>query len=144
MIKKFLLIIPMLILYASGIMAQQKEVSGKVYNESNEAMVGVTVVVKGTTTGTTTQVDGSYTIKVSPDAVLLFSFVGYNTQEIPVAGKTVIDVTLTSSVSSLEEVVVTALGIKREKKALGYAVQDVKAEDLTSSGDANIANALQS
>lgn len=134
----------MLILYASGIMAQQKEVSGKVYNESNEAMVGVTVVVKGTTTGTTTQVDGSYTIKVSPDAVLLFSFVGYNTQEIPVAGKTVIDVTLTSSVSSLEEVVVTALGIKREKKALGYAVQDVKAEDLTSSGDANIANALQS
>lgn len=143
MIRKFLLIISMVLLYANSMMAQ-KEVSGKVFDESNEAMVGVTVVIKGTTSGTTTGVDGSYSIKVTPEAILAFSFVGYETQEIPVAGKPTINVTLTSSISSLNEVVVTALGIKREKKALGYAVQDIKSEDLTSSGDANIANALQS
>lgn len=143
MIKKFLLVVSLFLSIATSIMAQQ-EVTGKVFDESSQPMVGVTVVIKGTAIGTTTGVDGDYKIKVSPDASLVFSFVGYLSQEFPLSGQASISVYMLPSISSLNEVVVTALGIKREKKALGYAVQDIKSDELTSSGDANIANALQS
>ncbi|HPJ79600.1 MAG TPA: carboxypeptidase-like regulatory domain-containing protein [Prolixibacteraceae bacterium] len=106
-------------------------VSGKVTDSRGGALPGVTVVIRGTTTGTITDFDGNYSLSNVPDnGVLVFSFVGMKPQEIPVAGKTTFNVTLEELIFGVDEVVVTALGIKREEKALGYAVQAVSGEGL--------------
>ncbi|WP_372754895.1 SusC/RagA family TonB-linked outer membrane protein [Labilibaculum sp.] len=122
--------------------AVQKTVTGTVNEDSGMSLPGVSVVVKGTTVGTVTDIDGKYTIAVDESDVLVFSFVGMTTQEIPVGAQSVIDVVMASDALQVDEVVVTALGIKREKKALGYSAQDVKAEDLMVTGDANVTSAL--
>lgn len=109
----------------------QRTVTGKVTDQNGEPLVGVTVVEKGTSHGTVTNVDGTFTIsELAPDAVLVFSFIGMTTQEIRVGNQTTINVSMTSDAIGLEEVVVTALGIKREQKALGYSVQAVNGQDL--------------
>jgi TonB-linked SusC/RagA family outer membrane protein len=109
----------------------QKTISGKVTDENGEALIGATIVEKGTTHGTVTNVDGTYSLSdLSPDAVLVFSFVGMETREVEVGSQTTLNVTLSSEAIGLEEVVVTALGIKREQKALGYSVQEIKGEEL--------------
>ena len=90
---------------------------------------GVSVLVKGTKSGTQTDFDGKYSIKATPSQVLVFSYIGMKTQEIAASSSTV-NVKLASDALELEGVVVTALGIKREKKSLGYATQEVKGEDL--------------
>ncbi len=106
-------------------------VSGTVTDSRGGALPGVTVVIRGTTTGTITDFDGNYSLSNVPDnGVLVFSFVGMKPQEIPVAGKTSLNVTLEELIFGVDEVVVTALGIKREEKALGYAVQAVSGEGL--------------
>ncbi len=121
----------------------QKSVTGKVTDSKGEPLVGVTVVVKGTTHGTITNFDGSYTISdLSADAVLVFSFIGMETAEEQVGNQTNINVTLVSEAIGLEEVVVTALGIKREQKALGYSVQAVKGEDLQRVQGTDVATSL--
>lgn len=108
---------------------QQLSVSGKVTDSRKQPLPGVTVVVKGTTQGTVTDFDGNYSITNLPEkAVLQFSFVGMTTQEIEVAGRRNIDVVMSEAAIGLEEVVVTALGLKREKKALGYSVGEVQSE----------------
>jgi TonB-linked SusC/RagA family outer membrane protein len=124
--------------------AQRVTVTGKVTDINNQPLPGVSVVVKGTTSGTTTGVDGTYGISAtSGDAVLTFSFIGYNPQEIPVGGKTVINVTLAESSQLLQEVVVTALGIRSEKKALGYATAKVDAGEISAvKATNNFVNAL--
>src|SRR5690606_1942238 len=101
------------------------------------------VLIKGTARGTTTDSNGKYSLQGSEGDVLVFSFIGYLQQEVPVEGRTVIDVTLAGDTRTLEEVVVTAFGIEREKKALGYAVQEVKAEDLTKARETNVVNSLK-
>lgn len=109
----------------------QKSVTGKVTDQNGEALVGVTVIEKGTTHGTITNIDGSYTMSdLNPDAVLVFSFIGMLSQEVTVGNQTSINVALKSDAIGIEEVVVTALGIKREQKALGYSVQAVSGQDL--------------
>ncbi|MDQ2178606.1 SusC/RagA family TonB-linked outer membrane protein [Marinifilum sp. D714] len=124
--------------------AQSKQVTGTVTSaEDGLGMPGVSVVIKGTTIGSSTDIDGKYTLEASPNDVLMFSFVGMVPQEITVGNKTVIDVVMEAESIGVDEVVVTALGIKREKKALGYAVQDVKAEDLKKTGTPDLAKALQ-
>ena len=106
-------------------------------------MIGVTVSVKGTTTGTLTGIDGKYTIPVpANNQILLFSYVGMKKQEIDASGKTTVDVTLEPDIMGLDEVVVTALGISREKKSLGYATQEVKGESLAQVKTANFMNTL--
>nr|WP_319509990.1 SusC/RagA family TonB-linked outer membrane protein [uncultured Draconibacterium sp.] len=110
---------------------QQNHISGNVTDETGEPLVGVTVVEKGTTHGTVTDINGQYSINdLSSDAVLVFSFVGMETVEVTVRNQTEINVTLKSDAVGLDEVVVTALGIKREQKALGYSVQQVEGESL--------------
>ncbi len=122
---------------------QSKTVKGKVTGaEDGMPLLGVNVVVKGTTQGTVTDFEGNYSIKVSEDAVLKFSYIGYATQEISVLGKTQIDVVLEADSQTLGEVVVTALGIKREKKSLGYAIQDVKGTQLVEARETNLANTI--
>jgi Outer membrane receptor proteins, mostly Fe transport len=123
--------------------AVQKTVTGTVVEESGMSLPGVSVVVKGTTVGTVTDVDGKFQIAVDESSVLVFSFVGMTTQEITVGSQSVIEVVMAADALQVDEVVVTALGIKREKKALGYAVQDVKADELNKTGDGNMLSALQ-
>jgi len=123
--------------------AQQKSVSGKVSDAKNQTLPGVTVIVKGTTNGTITNADGNYSISGIPDnATLQFSFVGMKTQDIVVGSQTFINVVLEEESIGVEEVVVTALGIKREEKALGYSVQKVSGESLQKVSGVNIATSL--
>lgn len=125
--------------------AQSTSVKGVVRDASGAPVIGATVLVKGTTTGTSTDVTGSYTITPPQgvaDPVLEFSSIGYASQEIAVAGRSVIDVTLADSAVEMENVVVTALGIKRSEKALSYNVQKVGGEELTAVKDANFMNSL--
>ena len=111
---------------------QPKKVTGKVTDEkTGETLIGVTVQIKGTALGTTTSVDGSFTVEIqSPDAILVFSYLGYEPKEFAAKDAVVLNVVMHQIATELESVVVTALGIKREEKALGYAVQKVDGKGL--------------
>src|SRR5690606_3656869 len=103
---------------------------GAVRDEQGEVMIGVSILEKGTTNGTVTDLDGSYTLMVEDaSAVLVFSYVGYEAQEVAVNNQTVINVTLVPD-NILEQVVVTALGIERDKRDLGYSVTEVRGQEL--------------
>ncbi|HEU5291495.1 MAG TPA: SusC/RagA family TonB-linked outer membrane protein [Cyclobacteriaceae bacterium] len=119
-------------------------ISGQVTDEAGAPFPGVNIVVKGTSTGITTDADGKYAIDV-PDAnsILIFSFVGYATQEIAVGSRSVINVTMTPDVEQLEEVVVTALGIKKDSKKLGYSATSVKTDELVTNRTTNIMESLE-
>ena len=123
---------------------QQITVSGSITDASNNTpLPGVVVAVKGKTKGTTTDGNGQYTLQgVSPADVLVFSLVGYKRVEMAVGGQTSINLALAADVSGLNEVVVTALGIQKEKKSLGYAVQEVKGESLTQAREPNLISSL--
>lgn len=132
-----------LMLFVSGYGYAQIRVSGVVTSNSGELLPGATILVKGTTQGVTTNLDGQYSLSVpGTSSVLVFSFVGMQTQEIPVGNQTEINVTLSPSTIGVDEVVVTALGIRREKKALGYSVGEVKGEDLQRVTQTNVLSAL--
>ncbi len=144
--KRVLLIILFVLSVASVLMAQTNVITGTVTSavEAEGPIPGVTVQVKGTTIGAITDVNGSYTISVPADATtLVFSYVGMKSQEIAISGQKVINCTLRSDMVGLNEVVVTAMGISREKKALGYAVQDVKSDQLTQAASTSLGSALQ-
>ena len=133
-----------LLLMATALFAQNISVSGIVTDASNgESVPGASVILRGTTTGTVTNLDGRFAITVPSNASLIFSSIGYKTVEVSVNGRSTINVALEVDNEMLEEVVVTALGISREKKALGYAVQDVKGEALTQAASASLSGALQ-
>lgn len=121
----------------------QNTVSGVVKSDKGELMPGVSIAIKGTSIGTLTDPNGHYTISVpNVKSVLAISFVGMSPQEIEVNGKSVIDITMVSSIYGLEEVVVTALGITREKKSLAYSVSEVKSADLVKGGNTNLMKSL--
>jgi TonB-linked SusC/RagA family outer membrane protein len=125
--------------------AQSRTITGKVTSaQDGMGIPGVTVMVKGTTIGTTTDIDGNYSFAVQPDhRTLIFRFVGMISQEIVIGEQSTINVVMEPDVLQMEEVVVTALGISKERKALGYSVQDVSSEELTRSGSSNLSTALQ-
>lgn len=125
--------------------AQQRVITGTVISEEDGlGLPGATVLVKGTTVGTTTDLDGNYSINVPAGSdVLIFSFVGLKTQEEIIGNRAVVNVTLTTDASQLSEVVVTAIGIEREKKALGYAVTSVDNSQLENRPEADVARVLQ-
>ena len=111
--------------------AQDRTVSGTVKDESGEALPGVNIILKGTTTGATSDIDGNWRLSLpSEGGTLVFQFVGMATQEIAVGSRSVIDVTMAADATELAEVVVTAVGIERQTKALGYAVQNVDGEAI--------------
>lgn len=122
--------------------AQEKTVSGTVSDENAVPLAGATVVIQGTTTGTTTDFDGNYTIDSNVGDILNFSYVGYSTQAITVGEADTINVTLQPD-NALEEVIVTAQGIRTEKKALGYAVSQVSSEDIEQRADTDIGRILR-
>lgn len=127
-----------------GTVYQGMKVTGKVTSAlDGSELPGVNVVIKGLTEGTITDIDGNYSLEVSGmDVVLVFSYVGYNTEEVGVNGRSVIDVALTESIESLNEVVVTALGIKREERSLGFSVGRVDGEELTRVAQENVLNSM--
>ena len=117
-------------------------VKGKVVDKGGEAVIGANIVVKGTSTGAVTDLDGNYTLSVSPNATLVFSYIGMKSQTVAVNNRKQIDVTLEDEAKAIDAVVVTALGIKRSQKALSYNVQEMKSDALTTVKDANFMNAL--
>jgi len=139
--KKFSLIVAMLLFVATATFAQ-RTVTGTVTDESGETLISVNVVVKGTTIGSITDLDGKYSIKV-PDGsnTLVFSYTGFSSQDIELGASDVVDVQMSEGIF-LNDVVVTALGIKREKKTLGYATQEVSGDEVTKVKDANFINSL--
>ena len=124
--------------------AQENTITGKVTSaEDGLEVLGATVVIKGNpTSGTITDFEGHYRINASPGDTLVFSFVGYATVEVPVEGRNAIDVIMAEDNILIEEVVITALGMKREKKALGYSVQEVDGEELKQTKELNVLNSL--
>ena len=123
--------------------AQQKSVNGTVVDEDGIPIPSVNVFIKGTSQGTQTNFDGEFTVEASPDQTIVFSYVGFVTQEILVGEQTTINVTLVSDVEQLNEVLVTAQGIKREKKALGYAVTTLDSEDVVQKPDTDLGRLLR-
>ncbi|MGE8380827.1 MAG: TonB-dependent receptor plug domain-containing protein, partial [Sphingobacterium sp.] len=138
-----------LLLFCSGVMlstslwAQTKTVTGKVTNASDGgSMANVTVSIKGKPINTQTNPDGSFTIKAEPGDILIFRAVGSKERQQLVGSDATINIALSGSEEALEEVVVTAMGIKKEKRALGYAVQDIKSDELMKNKTANVVNSL--
>lgn len=133
-------------LSVAGTNAWAQSVQGIVSDSTGVPLPGVNVIVKGTTTGTTTDIKGAYTISIGEELtdnrVLVFSFIGYRTREITIQGRSDINVTLLDDKTTLDEVVVTALGIRREEKALGYATQTLKEELINDARSNNWSGAL--
>ncbi|APU68129.1 SusC/RagA family TonB-linked outer membrane protein [Christiangramia flava] len=143
MVKKLSFLLTIALLSIQSMLAQEQTVSGTVIDgENNMPLPGVTVIQKGTNNGAVTDFDGKYTIDVPGDAILVFTMIGYGSQELAVEGKTTLDVVLSEDAEALDEVVVTSLGITREKKSLGYAVTELESEEVNTVKDYNVANSL--
>lgn len=143
--KKFLLLICSFVFAAGVVLAQDRTVSGKVTSaEDGTPLPGVNVVLRGTTNGTVTDSDGNYKLTVpGAGGALVFSFIGLQTQEIEIGDRTVVDLALGLDVTQLTEVVVTAIGLEREKKALGYSVASVGSQNLQQRSEVDPLRALQ-
>ncbi|MGE5425327.1 MAG: carboxypeptidase-like regulatory domain-containing protein, partial [Syntrophothermus sp.] len=142
--RKFMILLALMLFIGMQVASAQRTITGTVTSSEDKAPIpGATVLVKGTTIGVITDVDGKFTLSVPQDKnVILVSFVGMKTQEITLGTENTYNVVLEPEVKELEGVVVTALGITREKKALGYAVQDVKGDVLQTTGSSNVINQL--
>lgn len=142
MTKKLLLIL-VLVLGTYPVLAQNKTVTGTVTaSVDGTPLPGVNVLVQGTTTGTQTDFDGNYSIEASNGDVLVFSYLGTKSQSVTVGASNTINVSLEEDASQLDEVVVTALGIKRQEKTLTYAQQTVNADEITKTRDVNFLNSI--
>lgn len=127
-----------------GTYAQQKTVTGTVTDTDSAPLPGVSIVVQGTTNGTQTDFDGNFAIDVAPGAVLQFTYIGLKSQNITVGVANTINVTMEEDAAQLEEVVVTALGLKRQKKSLTYATQNVEIDAIDEARpEQNLVNSLQ-
>lgn len=122
---------------------QRATITGVVKDINGESIIGANVSVEGTTIGTITDMDGAFKLEAPTNGSLIFSFIGYETQKIKINKKTSFTITLKEDTKLLSEVVVTALGIKREKKALGYAMQEVKTDEFSENRSTSVSNLLQ-
>lgn len=142
MIKTLLSLLGCLMLLTGQVYAQERSVTGRVTADDGSILPGVNIAVKGTTRGTTTNSQGDYTISADAGATLVYSFIGFQTQEIVLGTQTSLNVSLKNDVSQLQEVVVTALGQEKKRNDLVYAAQQVTAEQITQTRGANLMNAL--
>ena len=139
---KQILLFMLVFVCVSHAIAQNSKISGKVVDPDGVTLPGVTVLVKGTNTGTATNAEGTYALDAPPASTLVFSFIGYASQEFVVGNQTTINATMAPDTKQLAEVVVTAFGIEREKKALGYTIQEVSGEKLAEVKSSNVVNNL--
>ncbi len=136
--------IPLIILL-SGFALQmigQRTIKGTIKSNEGEPLIGASVVVKGTSNGAISDLDGNYQLKAKDGDYLVFSYIGFNSKEVLVKGQSVIDVVLDQGVA-LDEVVVTALGISKPKKSLSYAIENIKNEQLLKGNQQNLPNAIK-
>ncbi len=138
-------LVALMILASQTLFAQQRTVTGTVISsEDGLALPGVSILVKGTQGGTVTDADGKYSISVPAESpVLVFSFIGYKTQEVAIGGRSTVDVTLEVDITTLNEVVVTSFGIEQEKRSLGFSTQTVTGDNLAEMKQPNVVSALQ-
>jgi len=143
--RKFLLISFLCLLHVSVVWAQERTVTGKVTAaEDGSPLPGVNVVIKGTTVGTVTDANGGYQLAVpATSSTLVFSFIGLVTQEIDIGGRTTIDLFMTQDITQLGEVVVTAAGIERQTKALGYTVANIGGDKIAQRSEPDVLKSLQ-
>ena len=137
--RKMKLLLSVLVLSVGVAMAQTR-ITGNVTDEKGEPVIGASILVKGTDQGTVTDLDGNFSLSVLTNAKLVISYIGMKTQEVLATSN--LRIVLQSDTELLDEVVVTAMGIKKERKALGYAVQDVKSEELLKNKAPNLINSL--
>jgi len=142
--RKIYLLVVFSLAFVTGVLAQERTVTGQITSsDDGSALPGVTVVLKGTTSGTITDTDGNFRLSVPESGgTLVFSFIGFATQEVEIGDRTVFNVPMSTDVTELSEVVVTALNIPREKKTLGYATQTVDQENLRVARETNLNNAM--
>lgn len=135
------IVVLLMLVFSSLTLLGQTVVKGKVADENGDPVIGASIQIKGTGQGTITDIDGNFTLEVPlGNEILVISYVGMETQEAGVAPE--LNIILQSDVSLLDEVVITAMGIKKERKALGYAVQDVNADELMKNKSVNVINSL--
>jgi TonB-linked SusC/RagA family outer membrane protein len=143
MVRRTLQLIVLLLLLCHGYSyAQASKVSGKITGSDNEPLIGVSIQVSGTTQGTTSDVEGNYALEAPSNASLVFSYIGYVSQTVSVNGRSSINVIMATDTKQLGEVVVTALGIKKDERKLGYAVTKVEGSALNVARETNVANSL--
>ncbi len=141
MIQRNLFLLLLFLCTSTSMVVAQRTVSGTVTDTDGESLIGVNILEAGTSNGTVTDFDGNYSMPVSDGATLIFSYTGYADQSILVGAQTILDVTLEEGVA-LDEIVVTALGISREKKSLSYSAQNVETEDISKARALNVVNSL--
>ncbi|TAL70658.1 MAG: SusC/RagA family TonB-linked outer membrane protein [Bacteroidetes bacterium] len=141
--KFFVYLIALSIVLVGTLTAQDRQISGKISSDKGEALTGVTVMVKGTAIGTFTKSDGTYKLSVPKTArTLIFKRLGVKTKELSIGSNDVINVTMEEDKILMDEVVVTAIGLEREKKSLGYSVEEVGGKIISESRTTNILNSL--
>ncbi len=142
--QKLLSFLVLCSIFIGSALAQNRTVTGRVTSAGDGLpLSGVTVFIEGTNSATQTDDEGNYSISAAQNNRLIFSYMGYVTQRLSVGSQTLINVVLSGEDESIDEVVVTALGIRREKRALGYATQEVKGESITQAANSNLATSLQ-
>lgn len=134
--------ISILLLFLSMSLFAQKQVKGKVFDAYGTPALRANVKVSNTQQGTTTDFDGNYSIEVEEGALLKFSYIGYKTKNVVVGDETIYNITLEEDASQLDEVIITSLGIKKEKRSLGYAASELKSEEIVKVKTTNVLNAL--
>ncbi len=145
-IVPLLLFISILVSFTTQKADAQDMIRGTIKDQkTNEPLVGVTVMIKGTTRGVISDIDGAYTLDVSgiTKPRVTFSYIGYKSREVEIKGQSVVDILLSEDFTELQEFVVTAFGVETEKKSINYAVQEVKGQEIQRSGQNNVINALQ-
>lgn len=138
--KNFILIL-CLATFSQWVYAQNKQITGRVVDTKGEAAIGASILEKGTTNGTITDFDGNFKLTVGPKAVLQISYIGYKTQEIPVANKTKLNITMEEDTEVLDEVVVVGYGAQKKESVVG-AISQVSSKELLKSPAANISQAI--
>lgn len=131
-----------LLLISIGSYAQDRMLKGRILSKDGTSLPGASIIVKGSDKGTSAASTGEFSLSAPSNATLVISFIGYKSQEIAIGSQTLFDISLEEDASILSEVIVTALGIAREKKALGYSVQEVSGKQMTQARTTNFVNAL--
>jgi TonB-linked SusC/RagA family outer membrane protein len=140
--RKLVTVLLGLLCVFTTVIAQKRVVTGQVVDEDNVPIPSASVQIKGSTTGVAADGSGNFSINASSSDILVISSVNFNAQEIAVGSKSVINVKLTKALSTIEEVVVTALGITRKTKSVGYSVQQISGDEITKAREANVVNSL--
>jgi len=142
LLKRLILPLLAVFVFCSGALAQAITLTGKIADDKGAPVPGASVRLKGTNSGSISSVDGVFTLAYNGAGTLVISAIGYQTKEVRITGETTISITLTTDATALDEVVVTALGIKREKKILTYSTQEIKGDQLVQSKEPNLVNAI--